>query len=116
MLTYGGREAQAHERTAAMEFVYHFSQQPETLHFPEIAVLETDGYGRVMVFLRVLHADGLEEPLLIVFKEIHPDGGFVAGPKSILRVRAASFYAGLEHHKVRNSWDCPPDANPVDEL
>lgn len=116
MLTYGGREAQAHERAAAMEFVSHFTQQPETLHFPEIAVLETDSYGRVMVFLRVLHADGLEEPLLIAFKEIHPDGGFLAGPKSILRVRASSFSAGLEHHKVRNSWNCPPDATPADEL
>ena len=116
MLTYGGREAQAHERAAVMEFISRFSQQPETLRFPEIAVLETDAYGRVMVFLRVLHEDGLEEPLLIAFKKIQPDGGYLAGPKSVLCVRAASFYAGLEHHKVRNSWDCPPDANPIDSL
>jgi hypothetical protein len=116
MLTYGGREAQAHERAAVMEFVSRFSQRPEPLRFPEIAVLETDAYGRVMVFLRVLHEDGLEEPLLVAFKEIYPDGGYLAGPKSILRVRAASYSAGLEHHKVRNSWGCPPDADPSAEL
>jgi len=112
MLTYGGREATPAERTAAADFVSRFSQQPETLQFPEVAVLETDTFGRVMVFLRVLHADGLEEPLLIIFKEIRDDGGYLAGPKSILRVRAASFYAGIEHHKTRNSWECPPDAEP----
>lgn len=112
MLTYGGREAKDFEREAAIDFLSYFSQQPETLSFPEIAVLETDGYGRVMVFLRVKHASGLEEPFLVVFKEIRPDGGYLAGPKSILRVREASFYAGLEHHKVRNSWECPPDAEP----
>jgi len=112
MLTYGGREATATERSACLDFVSRFSQQQETLRFPEVAVLETDSFGRVMVFLRVLHEDGLEEPLLIVFKQIRPDGGYLAGPKSILRVRAASFYAGLEHHKTRNSWECPPDAEP----
>lgn len=112
MLTYGGREATPTERLAAADFISRFSQQPETLHFPEVAVLETDSFGRVMVFLRVLHADGLEEPLLIIFKEIHEDGGYLASPKSILRVRAASFYAGIEHHKTRNSWECPPDAEP----
>lgn len=112
MLTYGGREALKHERDAAVDFVSRFSDQPETLRFPEIAVLETDAYGRVLVFLRVLHADGLEEPLLIAFKEIRSDGGYLAGPKAVLRARAASFYAGLEHHKTRNSWECPPDAQP----
>lgn len=112
MLTYGGREAAESERIACRNFISRFSQQPEELRFPEIAVLETDAYGRVLVFLRVLHADGLEEPLLIVFKQIMPDGEYLAGPKSILRVRAASFYAGLEHHKTRNSWECPPDAEP----
>lgn len=112
MLTYGGREATPTERSAVADFVSRFSQQPETLQFPEVAVLETDSFGRVMVFLRVLHADGLEEPLLIIFKQIHADGGYLAGPKSILRVRAASFYAGIEHHKTRNSWECPPDAEP----
>ncbi|MEA4871054.1 hypothetical protein SDC9_141979 [bioreactor metagenome] len=116
MLTYGGREAQNYEREAAIDFISRFGEPSEALRFPEIAILETDGYGRVMVFLRVLHADGQEEPLLIAFKEIRSDGGYLAGPKSILRVRAASFYAGLEHHKVRNSWDCPPDANPSAEL
>ena len=112
MLSFGGREANQAERTAVTDFISRFSQQPETLRFPEIAVLETDGYGRVMVFLRVLHEDGLEEPLLLVFKQLHPDGSYLAGPKSILRVRAASFYAGIEHHKTRNSWDCSPDAEP----
>jgi hypothetical protein len=53
---------------------------------------------------------------LIIFKEIHPDGGYLAGPKSILRVRAASFYAGIEHHKTRTSWECPPDAEPRFDL
>ena len=84
MLTYGGREATSTERIACLDFVSHFSQQQETLQLPEAAVLETDSYGRVMVFLRVLHEDGLEEPLLIIFKEIRPDGGYLAGPKSIL--------------------------------
>lgn len=112
MLTYGGREATQPEREAAQDFVSRFSEHPETLRFPEIAVLEKDGYGRVMVFIRVLHPDGLEEPLLIAFKEIHPDGSYLAGPKSVLRARAASFYAGLEHHKTRNSWECPLDAEP----
>ncbi len=116
MLTYGGREATSTERIACLDFVSHFSQQQETLQLPEAAVLETDSYGRVMVFLRVLHEDGLEEPLLIIFKEIRPDGGYLAGPKSILRVRAASFYAGIEHHKTRNSWECPPDAEPHFDL
>lgn len=112
MLTYGGRQPQAYEREAAIDFVSRFSDRPETLSYPEIAVLETDGYGRVMVFLRVLHGDGLEEPLLISFQQIRPDGGYTAGPKAILRVREASFYAGLEHHKTRNSWECPPDSTP----
>lgn len=112
MLTYGGRDAAGFERIAATDFMSRFAQQPETITFPEIAVLETDGYGRVMVFLRVKHASGLEEPFLVVFKKIRPDGSYLAGPKSILRVREASFYAGLEHHKVRNSWECPPDAEP----
>ena len=112
MLSYGGREATDSEKTAVKDFISRFSQQPETLRFPEIAVLETDGYGRVMVFLRVLHEDGLEEPLLIIFKRLQTDGSYLAGPKSILRVRAASFYAGIEHHKTRNSWECPPDAEP----
>ncbi len=112
MLTYGGREATAAERAAVTDFVYRFSQRPETLRFPEIAVLETDGYGRVMVFLRVLHEDGLEEPLLVIFKQMDETGSYLAGPKSILRVRAASYYAGIEHHKTRNSWECPPDAEP----
>lgn len=112
MLTYGGAEATAAQRTAVMDFVSRFSQQPEKLLFPEVAVLETDGYGRVMVFLRVLHEDGLEEPLLIIFKQLDETGSYLAGPKSILRVRAASFYAGVEHHKTRNNWECPPDAIP----
>lgn len=112
MLTYGGREAAAHERRAAIDFVSRFSDRPDTLRFPEIAVLDTDTYGRVLTFIRVLHEDASEEPLLVVFKDIRPDGGYLAGPKSILRARAASFYAGIEHHKVRNSWDCPPDAQP----
>ena len=107
MLTYGGRDAHPFERTAAIDFISHFTQEPETLTFPEIAVLETDGYGRLLIFLRVKHASGLEEPFLVVFKEIRADGSYLAGPKSILRVREASFYAGLEHHKVRNSWECP---------
>lgn len=112
MLTYGGREATSAERTACQDFISRFSQRQETLQFPEVAVLETDSFGRVMVFLRVLHEDGFEEPLLIIFKEIHSDGGYLAGPKSILRVRAASYSAGIEHHKTRNSWECPPGAEP----
>ncbi len=112
MLTYGGREANGTEHAAVADFVSRFSQKEETLSFPEVAVLETDGYGRTLVFLRVLHEDGLEEPLLVIFKELHADGSYLAGPKSILRVRAASFYAGIEHHKTRNSWECPPDAEP----
>ena len=112
MLTYGGREATAAERTAVTDFVSRFTQKPEMLHFPEIAVLETDSFSRVLVFLRVLHEDGLEEPLLIIFKQLREDGTYLAGPKSILRVRAASFTAGIEHHKTRNSWECPPDAEP----
>ena len=112
MLTYGGREATAAERAAVMDFVSHFSQQPETLRFPEIAVLETDRFGRALLFLRVLHEDGLEEPLLIIFKQLREAGDYLAGPKSILRVRTASFYAGIEHHKTRNSWECPPGAEP----
>ncbi len=110
MLTYGGREAEQNERSAAVDFVSRFSDRPETLRFPEVAVLENDGYGRVMILIRVLHEDGLEEPLLVAFKKIYPDGGYLAGPKSVMRVRESSFYAGLEHHKTRNSWDCPPDA------
>ena len=109
MLSYGGLEANETEKAAVADFISRFSQQPETLRFPEIAVLETDGYGRVLVFLRVKHASGLEEPFLVIFKELRPDGSYLAGPKSILRVREASFYAGLEHHKVRNSWECPTD-------
>lgn len=112
MLTYGGREATETERTACHDFISLFSQQQETLHFPEVAVLETDSFGRVLVFLRVLHEDGFEEPLLVIFKEIRPDGGYTAGPKSILRARAASFYAGIEHHKTRNSWECPLNTEP----
>jgi hypothetical protein len=112
MLTYGGREAESNEREAAIDFVSRFSDRPETLLFPEVAVLETDSFGRVLMFIRVLHADGLEEPLLIAFKEIRPDGGYLAGPKAVLRAREASFYAGVEHHKTRNSWECPPDAEP----
>ena len=112
MLTYGGREATAAERTAVTDFVSRFTQKPEMLRFPEIAVLETDSFSRVLVFLRVLHEDGLEEPLLIIFKQLREDGTYLAGPKSILRVRAASFTAGIEHHKTRNSWECPPDAEP----
>lgn len=110
MLTYGGRTANEFERTAAVDFISHFAQEPATLTFPEIAVLESDGYGRVLLFLRVKYPGGLEEPFLVIFKELHADGSYLAGPKSILRVREASFYAGLEHHKVRNSWECPPDA------
>ena len=67
MLTYGGREATGAERTACLDFISRFSQQQETLQFPEVAVLETDSFGRVMMFLRVLHEDGFEEPLLIIF-------------------------------------------------
>ncbi len=110
MQTYGLREANESERAAAIHFVSRFSDRPDTLRFPEISFMESDAYGRVMLFLRVLHSDGLEEPLLVVFKRIDADGGYLSGPKSILRVRASSFYAGLEHHKVRNSWECPPDA------
>ena len=110
MLSYCIREATESERTAAVDFISRFSYRPDTLRDPEISFMETDSYGRVMLFLRVLHDDGLEEPLLVVFKRIDADGGYLSGPKSILRVRAASFYAGLEHHKVRNSWECPPDA------
>ena len=116
MMTYGGREAAANERAAAIDFISRFSERPDTLSFPEIAVLESDGYGRVMVYIQVRHDDGLTEPLLVAFKEIRPDGGDLAGPKSILRVREASFYAGLEHHKTRNSWECPPDADPRADL
>jgi hypothetical protein len=116
MLTYGGRNAEQNERDAAIDFIARFSDRPETLKFPEIAVLETDGYGRVMLYILVRHPDGLEEPLLIAFKEIRPDGGYLAGPKSVLRVREASFYAGVEHHKTRNSWNCPPDADPSADL
>ena len=78
MLTYGGREARDFERTAAVDFISHFAQEPETLVFPEVAVLETDGYGRVLVFLRVKHASGLEEPFLVVFKELRPDGSIAS--------------------------------------
>lgn len=112
MLTHGGRKAADFEREAAVDFVSRFTQQPEALAFPEIAVLETDSYGRVMMFLRIVHPGGLEEPFLVAFKNIRSEGSYLAGPKSILRVREASFYAGLEHHKVRNSWDCPLDAEP----
>ena len=58
MLTYGGRDSTTAERSAVTDFVSRFTQKPETLRFPEIAVLETDSFGRVMVFLRVLHEDG----------------------------------------------------------
>lgn len=116
MLTYGGRNAEPNEREAAIDFISRFSDQPEALAFPEIAVLETDAYGRVMVYILVRHPGGLDEPLLIAFKEIRPDGGYLAGPKSILRVREASFYAGVEHHRTRNSWNCPPDADPSADL
>lgn len=116
MPTYGGRNAEPNERTAATDFISRFSDRPETLAFPEIAVLETDAYGRVMLYILVRHPDGHDEPLLIAFKEIRPDGGYLAGPKSILRVREASFYAGLEHHKTRNSWNCPLEADPRTEL
>lgn len=107
MLTYGGREANERERAAIVGFVSQFSDEPQALRFPEIAVLETDDYGRVMVFLRVLQETGREEQLLLAFRALLPGGGCSAGPKAVLRVRESSFYAGLDHHKVRNSWNCP---------
>ncbi len=112
MLTYGLREAAEHERQATIDLVSHFSDHPETLRFPEISVVSTDIYGREMVFVRVLQEDGYEEALLVAFRQIAEDGGYLAGPKAVLRVRESSFYTGVEHHKVRNNWECPPDAVP----
>jgi len=112
MLTYGLREAEEHERKATIDLISRFSDRPETLRFPEISVVSTDIYGRVMIFVRILQEDGYEEALLLAFRQIAKDGGFLAGPKAVLRVREASFYTGVEHHKVRNNWECPPDATP----
>lgn len=109
MLTYGGREASDFERTAAVDFLSRFTRSRKHSRFPRSPYSKrtaTVGYW----CLRVKHASGLEEPFLVIFKELRPDGSYLAGPKSILRVREASFYAGLEHHKVRNSWECPLDA------
>ena len=36
MLSFGGREANQAERTAVTDFISRFSQQAETLRFPEI--------------------------------------------------------------------------------
>jgi len=106
-LTYGGRAAAECEAAAAKHLIGRFSETPEQLSFPEIAVLERDGYGRVMIYVRVAQAGGGDEELLVVFKHIEPDGSYAAGPKALLRVRPSSYSAGLEYHKVRNSWDCP---------
>lgn len=116
MLTYGTREANEHERLATIDLVSHFSDRPETLRFPEISVVSTDSYGREMVFIRVLQEDGYEEALLVAFQQLAGDGGYLASPKAILRVRESSFYTGVEHHKVRNNWECPPDATPIASL
>ncbi len=80
--------------------------------FPEIAELERDAYGRVLVFVRVRWPEGNEEPLLLIFTEIGQDGTFCASPKCVMRVRESAFYAGVEHHRVRNSWNCPIDSIP----
>lgn len=112
MLTYGGTEATAAVREAAETLALAlFERERETLAFLEVAELERDAYGRVMVFVRVSDGDR-ETCLLLAFRSVADDGSFQAGPKCAMQVRESSFYAGLEHHRIRNSWNCPPDAIP----
>ena len=112
MLTYGGTEATAAVQEAAETLASALLERERAaLSFPEVAELARDAYGRVMVFVRV--SDGSRETvLLLAFRSIAEDGSFRAGPKCAMPVRESSFYAGLEHHKIRNSWNWPPDAVP----
>jgi hypothetical protein len=114
MLTHGGCEAAANVRQATETLVRAlYGADTGALAFPEVAELERDAYGRVMVFVRVREPSGREEALLLVFTAVEPDGTFRASPKCVMRVRENAFYAGLEHHRVRNSWNCPIDSVPV---
>lgn len=112
MLTHGGCEAAPNVRCAVETLVAALCDGAEGLTFPEIAELERDAYGRVLVFVRVRWPEDNEEPLLLIFTEIGQDGTFRASPKCVMRVRESAFYAGVEHHRVRNSWNCPIDSIP----
>ncbi len=113
LLTYGGHEAAPHICFAVKKLVGTLYENDAGFTFPEIAELERDSYGRIMVFVRVAEPSGQEVPLLLIFTQVEEDGTFRASPKCIMRVRDSSFYAGLEYHRVRNSWNCPIDSYPV---
>ena len=112
MLTHGGTEADASLRQATVTLTAAlYGREPEELTFSEIAELERDAFGRVLVFTR-FSAGADSGQLLLIFTSVEPDGTFCAGPKCYLEVRDCAFYAGIEHHKIRNSWNCPIDAVP----
>lgn len=112
MLTHGGKEADASVRQATATLTAAlYRREPEEFTFSEIAELERDAFGRVLVF--TCFSDGTDSgQLLLIFTSVEPDGTFRAGPKCYLQVRDCAFYAGVEHHKIRNSWNCPIDAVP----
>lgn len=112
MLTHGGKEADASVKAAAIALTAAlYRRNPEEFTFSEIAELDRDAFGRVLVFTR-FSADGESGQLLLIFTSVEPDGTFRASPKCYLEVRECAFYAGVEHHKIRNSWNCPIDATP----
>lgn len=112
MLTHGGYEAAPAIRLAVQTLIGSLYDDPAGLSFPEIAELDRDSYGRIMTFVRVREPSGREEALLLAFIAVSPDGAFRASPKCLMRVRESSFHAGLEHHRIRNSWNCPIDSTP----
>lgn len=112
MLTHGGREADESVKKATEELAAALYRcEPNELLFPEIAELERDTFGRVLVYTRISKGSDTAQ-LLLIFLSIASDGSFRAGPKCYLEVRDCAFYTGIEHHKIRNSWNCPIDSVP----
>ena len=67
MLTHGGCEAAPNVRCAVETLVAALCDGAEGLTFPEIAELERDAYGRVLVFVRVQWPEGNEESFGMIY-------------------------------------------------
>ena len=113
MRLFGGQEPKEAVRKATMDLTAAlYQKQVNDFEFNEISELERDSYGRILVFTRFKSGDH-DGQLLLIFTSVDSDGSFRASPKCYLEVRTASFGAGVEHHKIRNSWNCPIDSTPI---
>ena len=113
MRLFGGAEPEEAVRKATMDLTaVLYQKQVSDFTFSEISELDRDNYGRILVFTSFTSGD-YSGQLLLIFTSVDPDGSFRASPKCYLEVRPASFGAGVEHHKIRNSWNCPIDSAPI---